>query len=56
MTVSARNEARTHVEEVANQLAAVVHQLARRLGVRPRADHASGSERSDPNLPQSKTA
>ncbi|SDS56649.1 MASE1 domain-containing protein [Actinopolymorpha singaporensis] len=56
VTVTARNEARAHVEEVAIQLAAAVHQLDRRLRVRPRPDRTAGPELGgEPDVTQEKT-
>nr|WP_238345300.1 MASE1 domain-containing protein [Actinopolymorpha cephalotaxi] len=55
VTVAARNEARAHVEEVAVQLAAAVHQLDRRLRVQPGADRPASPERGNPDPAQPKT-
>lgn len=54
-TIAARNEARAHVEEVAVQLASVVHQLDRRLRVRPRTDQAARSELGERDVVRQKT-
>ena len=55
VTVAARNEARAHVEEVANQLAAAIHQLDRRLRVHPRTDNPAGSGVGDQDMVQPKS-